>query len=355
MKVLMFITGRGIGGDSMTAFNVSKVLENKGVKCDFVLDPTAPGLLFKNHNKKWYKSPIPQAGGTAATKITLIKAAFKSLNAIIKGMRLIKKVNPDVVVGVFGGGVVISSVASKLLRKNAVSIVATPTDTRISKKLNETIILPESDQFIPEISEVSTSGHKIYKEFSPINPNIVNGNKENGLKQLPKEFDPSRPTILFSSGSTLFEGMAKAVCNLAKTGINANLLVVGTPLEEEYFKYLSHPNIINLGYIAWIKDLYKVLDLAVITDDGLTLHEIIACTIPVVVVIGVKYGRYHNLSSVFKGAVLESSEETIGDVVEEALENEKLMKNCAKKYSEDILNAGENISEIILNNLIKSK
>lgn len=355
MNVLMFITGRGIGGDSMTAFNISEVLENKGVKCNFVLDSSAPGLLFKNNNKTWYKSPIPQAGGTAATKFTLIKAAFKSFNAIIKAMFLIRKLNPDIVVGVFGGGVVISSIASKLLGKHAVSIVATPTDTKISKKLNETIILPESNQFIPEIPEVSKSGHKVYKEFSPINPDIVNGNKQDGLKRLPKGFDPSRPTILFSSGSTLFEGMAKALYNLANTGIDANLIVVGVPLEKEYSKYLEHSNIINLGYIDWIKDLYKILDLAVITDDGLTLHEIIACTIPVVVVIGVKYGRYHNLSSVFDGAVLESNENDIGLVVKKALENKQYMKNCAEKYSLDILSAGENISEIILDSLVKSK
>jgi len=48
MKALFVVTGRGIGGDAMTALNIARALEKRGVQCEFALDPTAPGLLFKS-------------------------------------------------------------------------------------------------------------------------------------------------------------------------------------------------------------------------------------------------------------------------------------------------------------------
>ena len=114
---------------------------------------------------------------------------------------------------------------------------------------------------------------------------------------------------------------------------------------------IDYPNIINLGYINYIDDLYDLIDLAVITDDGLTLHETLACQIPVVVVIGVKYGRYHGLSKVFEGAVLESNVENISEQVNSALTNYDDMKEATLKYSEDIINGPEDLTNFIIEHM----
>ena len=37
-------------------------------------------------------------------------------------------------------------------------------------------------------------------------------------------------------------------------------------------KYLQSPRIINLGYIDWVPDLYSLVDLAVLSDDGVMIH-----------------------------------------------------------------------------------
>ena len=348
MKLLIFVTGRGTGGDAVTAYNISKSLEHKGIENKIVLDPSAPGYYFKKRNVEWLKSSIPAAGGHASSKSTLVKAGLKSLKAIISGSKLIKKENVDGVVGVIGGGLVIGCLSAKLARVPSVGIAATPTDTKVSLKINPTLLLPESPLFTTE--NVGCK-YDVETQYSPIQTGVIKGNKENIISKMPSNFDPKKKSELFASGSTLFDDMAKAARKYAEENDHVNIFVIGAPLKEELNDIIDYPNIINLGYINYIDDLYDLIDLAVITDDGLTLHETLACQIPVVVVIGVKYGRYHGLSKVFEGAVLESNVENISEQVNSALTNYDDMKEATLKYSEDIINGPEDLTNFIIEHM----
>ena len=345
MKLLIFVTGRGIGGDAVTAYNILKALESKNISAKIVLDPSAPGYYFKKRNMSWLKTPIPSAGGHAASKSSLFKAGLKTIKAVILGSRLIKKEKADGVIGVIGGGSVIGCLSAKLAHVPAIGVVATPTDTKISLKCNPTLLLPESPAFTHKDDYVSN--YKIQKQYSPIKMDIIHGDKNNILDKLPKKYDANKKSILFASGSTLFDDMAKAARNYAQENDDVNIFLIGAPLHEGINKIIDHPNIINLGYINYINDLYDLVDLAVITDDGLTLHETIACEIPVVVVIGVKYGRYHGLSRVFDGAVIESNVDNITSVVNKALNNYDSMKEATTKYAKDIIKAPEDLVEFV--------
>ena len=345
MKLLIFVTGRGIGGDAVTAYNILKALESKNISAKIVLDPSAPGYYFKKRNMSWLKTPIPSAGGHAASKSSLFKAGLKTIKAVILGSRLIKKEKADGVIGVIGGGFVIGCLSAKLAHVPAIGVVATPTDTKISLKCNPTLLLPESPAFTHKDDYVSN--YEIQKQYSPIKMDIIHGDKNNILDKLPKKYDANKKSILFASGSTLFDDMAKAARNYAQENDDVNIFLIGAPLHEGINKIIDHPNIINLGYINYINDLYDLVDLAVITDDGLTLHETIACEIPVVVVIGVKYGRYHGLSRVFDGAVIESNVDNITSVVNKALNNYDSMKEATTKYAKDIIKAPEDLVEFV--------
>ena len=345
MKLLIFVTGRGIGGDAVTAYNILKALESKNISAKIVLDPSAPGYYFKKRNMSWLKTPIPSAGGHAASKLSLFKAGLKTIKAVILGSRLIKKEKADGVIGVIGGGSVIGCLSAKLAHVPAIGVVATPTDTKISLKCNPTLLLPESPAFTHKDDYVSN--YEIQKQYSPIKMDIIHGDKNNILDKLPKKYDANKKSILFASGSTLFDDMAKAARKYAQENDDVNIFLIGAPLHEGINKIIDHPNIINLGYINYIKHLYDLVDLAVITDDGLTLHETIACEIPVVVVIGVKYGRYHGLSKVFDGAVIESNVDNITNVVNKALNNYDSMKEATTKYAKDIIKAPEDLVEFV--------
>lgn len=366
MKALLVITGRGMGGDAVNALNITRALEKKGIQCEIALDSKAPGLLFKNNGYTWHKVSVPQAGGHAATKTATAKAGFKTIKAALETRSLIKKLKIDIVVGIIGGGAVVGCIAAKLANVPAVGIIDTPTDTKICTKLNTCIVLPEAQLFRAE-----NIPKNVFKSFFPLTPGLTKGDKTNALKEIKKSikenngnyinaFDEDKPSILFSSGSSLFEMMAKAISNASNLEISDlseryNLLMVGIPLEDEFLDLIENNNVINLGYINWIRDLYELIDLAVLTDDGVMIQEAMACELPAIALTRVKYGRYHNMAGIFPGAVIESDIDNLNNNIEKALADLEEIKIKSKQYSKEVLSAGDKIAEIVINESNKNK
>ncbi|MCL2116115.1 MAG: glycosyltransferase [Methanobrevibacter sp.] len=352
MKALLVITGRGMGGDAVNALNIAKSLEKKGVQCEIALDHNAPGLLFEKNGYTWHKVKVPQAGGHAATKITTLKAGIKTLKAVIETKTLIKQLKVDVVVGIIGGGAVVACIAAKLAKVPAVGIIDTPLDTKVCTRLNRCIVLPEAQLFKSDEIPLNVS-----KSYFPLSPSLTKGNREKGIELLKKysgeaKFDENKKTLLFSSGSSLFKMMAEAIANYSKLeGVadKYNLVLVGHPLEEKYLDLIDLKKVINLAYIDWIKDLYEVVDLAILTDDGVMIQEAIACELPSVALTHVKYGRYHNMAGIFPGAVIESNLDHLNNNIDESLANLNEIINQTKKYSGEVLSSGEKIADIIIN------
>ncbi len=345
MKVLFMVTGRGIGGDAAIALNIARSLSKYNVDCEFALNHGAKGLLFEKRGIKWHETSIPQAGGHAATKLTLVKGGFKIIHAVFEALSLYRKTKPDVVVGSIGGGAVVGCLAAKIAGIPSLGIVSTPTDSKISK-FTTVVALPESPLF-----KLSINNNNVHKAFMPINPEVVSGDREKALELMPEGYDPALPTILLSSGSTLFEKMALAAPKLRDSKVKANIVVIGHPLDEKYREYLDTDGILYLGYIDWVRDLYKLADFVIITDDGVMLHEAIACNLPIIALLRVKYGRYHNMGSVFSGAMVESDLDNLDEVVNDFLENIDKTKDKASKYGKDVLESADKIAKIIYGKL----
>lgn len=356
MKALLFITGRGLGGDAIIALNIIRALEEKGIQTEIALDKEAPGLVFEKNGYNWHKVSIPQAGGHAATKIATINAGFKTITASFQARKLIKQLKVDVVVGVIGGGAVVGCIGAKLAKTPAVGIINTPTDTKVCTRLNTCIAFPEIDLFRSD--NIPTNVHK---SFYPLSSGVTEGDKYKALENIKEkvkeenvgDFDENKPSILFSSGSSLFELMVKAISDasnpeLSNLADKYNLILVGIPLKDEYLDLIQTSKIIYLGYIDWIRDLYKLIDLAILTDDGVMIQEAMACELPTIALTRVKYGRYHNMAGIFQGAVIESNIDQLNDKIEETIANLENIKNKTKEYSEKILQSNEKISKIII-------
>ncbi|WP_414469071.1 glycosyltransferase [Methanobacterium sp. ACI-7] len=341
MKVLFVVTGRGIGGDAAIALNISKALSNYGVECEFTLNHNSPGLLFKKHGINWHETSIPQAGGHASTIFSRITGGLKTFKAIFEALKLYRKVKPDIVVGSIGGGAIIGCSTARIAGIPSIGVVSTPNDMKVAR-LAPVIALPESPLFNMQIDNPN-----VHKSYMPINPDVISGSKEIALELMPEEYDPELPTILLSSGSTLFEKMALAAKELRDSKINANIVVIGDPLDEKYCEYLETPGILYLGYIDWVKDLYKLADFVIITDDGVMLHEALACDLPIITLLKVKYGRYHDISKVFEGAIVETELDSLTQTVEMFLENLDDKKGTASKYGAEVLHSSDKIAEII--------
>lgn len=357
MKALIVVTGRGLGGDAVIGLNIIKSLESQGVKCEIALDSSAPGILFKNKGYSWHKISVPQAGGHAASKFTTLKAGVKTIQAAFQCRGLIKKINADVVVGVIGGGAVVGCLAAKLAHTPSIGILSTPLDTKICTKLNKCIIFPESLMF-----REKTIPPNVFKSYFPVRSNILDGDKNQAISKIKQhcqeqiaknpnalDFNENKKTILFSSGSTIFEKMARAVSDYSKLTDKYNIVLVGLPLEEEYYDWFNPENMIYLSYIDWINDLYKLVDLAVLTDDGMMLSEAMMCNLPTIALLKVKYGRYHNMKEVFKGAVFEANNENLAQTIDEVILKLDDVKAKTISYGDKISKSENFIAKTIIN------
>ncbi len=342
MKALFIVTGRGLGGDAAVALNLIKSLEKKGVVCEIALDDTAPGLLFKKNNYSWHKISIPQAGGHSATKLSAAKGGSKLISAANKARKLIKSQNYDFVVGVLGGGAIVGSLGAKLAGKKAFSLISTPLDSKVCPKFNECFILPELDKFRWEVLPKNMD-----RSFYPLPQDAGRGDANEGLLKLKEypNFDETKKTIVFSSGSSIFNGMVDAICKVSDSTDAYNLVLVGLPLEDVSLDEIESRNIIYAGYIDWINHLFKFADLAVLTDDGVSLQESLCCDTPIVALTHVKWGRYQNMAGVFKGAIVESSVDDVFKNIEYAFDNYDNISKNASKYGKLCLEASDTLAE----------
>ncbi|WP_292882540.1 glycosyltransferase [Methanobrevibacter sp. UBA188] len=349
MKALFIVTGRGLGGDAMTALNAMNALERRGVTCEIALDASAHGTLFEKHGYNWHKISVPHAGGHSATKLSAAKGAAKLVVATFKARNLIKKLKVDFVVGVLGGGAIVASLGGKFARKPTFSLISTPLDSSFCPKFNQCYILPELDKFrwdeLPENMD---------KAFYPLSKDVDEGDAEvafEKLKEFPN-FDENKKTILFSSGSSIFKGTIRAMdLTLKEFGDKYNLVLVGLPLHDEYMDLIDEEKIIYAGYITWINDLFRYADLAVLTDDGVSLEEALVARTPIIALTKVKWGRYQNMAGVFKGAIIESEVEDVCKSINEAFENMDSLKQNAVKYGKLCSEAADDLADRMLKKL----
>ena len=345
MKCLFIVTGRGLGGDAMTALNEMKALERKGVECEIALDASAHGTLFEKHGYKWHRISVPHAGGHSATKLSAIKGASKLVVATFKARSLIKKLNVDFVVGVLGGGAIVASLGGKAARKPTFSMISTPLDSKVCPKFNQCYILPELNMFRWDELPKNTA-----KAFYPLAENMGDGVEAKALEKLKEypNFDENKKTIVFSSGSSIFKGMLDAINLVADKTDEYNLVLVGLPLKEEYGDLIDEEKIIYVGYIDWINHLFKFADLTVLTDDGVSLEEAFTNGKPIVALARVKWGRYQNMAGVFKGAMIESSVEDVCESIDEAFRNYDSMQEKALVYGKQCMAAADDLADDIL-------
>lgn len=348
MKALFIVTGRGLGGDASIALNVMSDFRKKGVECEVALDESAHFSLFEKNGYPCHKISVPHAGGHSATKFSAFKGATKLGTAAIKARNLIKEHDFDFVVGVLGGGAIVASLGGKLAGKPTFSLISTPIDSKVSPRFNKCFVFPELDKF-----RFNSLPKNMEKSFYPLSSDVGQGDKNIALEKL-KEFpvfDENKKTILFSSGSSIFKGMIDAINKVAESSDDYNLVLVGLPLHDEYLELIDKTKMIYLGYIDWINHLFKYVDLAVLTDDGVSLEEALTCEKPIIALTKIKWGRYQNMAGVFKGAIIESEVEDVCKSIDEAFNNYDSLQQKARYYGDLCLDAADDLTNKILNEL----
>ena len=85
-----------------------------------------------------------------------------------------------------------------------------------------------------------------------------------------------------------------------------------------------------------------------ITDDGVMIEEVLACKVPIITVTRIKWGRYHNIAGIFKGAILETDIEDANETILSAFDNYDSMKNSADMYAKDLLDSKYGLAQKII-------
>ena len=345
MKAFLTVTGRGLGGDAVIALNMANALKKRGIECEIGLTETASGQLFEKNGFNVRKILIPQAGGHSATKLSALKGALKLFTATFKARSAIKKSDAEFVLAILGGGAIVGSLGSKFARKPCFSLISTPLDSKVCPKFNQCYVLPELDKFRWEKLPKNMD-----KSFYPLSDDAGDGDEKIALEKLKEydNFDENKKTILFSSGSSIFKGMIDAINMVAEASDEYNLVLVGSPLHEEYYDLMDE-RIIYVGFIDWINHLFKFSDLTVLTDDGVSLEEALVCQKPIIALTRVKWGRYQNMAGVFKGAIIESEVEDLCKSIDEAFENYDSLKQAAEKYGIQCYEA----ADVLVDNILK--
>ena len=345
MKAFFTVTGRGLGGDAVVAINTMEALRKRGVECEIGLNETASGDLFEKNGFTVRKISIPHAGGHAATKLSAIKGALKLLTATFKARSAIRKSNADFVVGVLGGVAIVGSLGAKFAGKPCISLISTPLDSKVCPKFNSCYVLPELDKF-----RLDPLPKNMERSFYPLTDDIGEGDEDIALQKLKEypNFDENKKTIIFSSGSSIFKGMIDAMSLVAGATDKYNLVLIGRPLKEEYYDLIDEEKVVYVGFIDWVKDLFKFADLAVLTDDGVSLEEAMICEKPIIALTRVKWGRYQNMAGVFKGAIIESEVTDVCKSIQEAFENYDSLKENAEMYGKKCFKAADSLADGIL-------
>ena len=118
--------------------------------------------------------------------------------------------------------------------------------------------------------------------------------------------------------------------------------------EDEYLDEINKRDIIYAGYVDWAHHLFKFADLAVLTDDGVSIQEALTTNTPIVALTHVKWGRYQNMAGVFKGAIVESSVEDTVSSVQYAFENYGSLSENTSKYAKLCLEASDVLADKML-------
>jgi UDP-N-acetylglucosamine--N-acetylmuramyl-(pentapeptide) pyrophosphoryl-undecaprenol N-acetylglucosamine transferase len=191
------------------------------------------------------------------------------------------------------------------------------------------------------------------KSFYPLADNMDDGDAQVALEKLKEysNFDENKKTIVFSSGSSIFKGMIDGINLVADHTDEYNLVLVGLPLDDEYYELIDEDKIIYAGYINWINHLFKFADLTVLTDDGVSLEEAFTNGKPIVALTRVKWGRYQNMAGVFKGAMIESEVSDVCESIDEAFRNYDSLQEKALVYGQQCLNAADDLADRILKEL----
>lgn len=348
MKPRFIISGGGTGGHIYPAIAIANELKLRFPDCE---------ILFVGAKDKMEMQKVPQAGyeieglwiSGIQRKLTLenLKFPFKFLSSLLKSRKIIKKFNPDVVIGTggFASGSVVQVAQSMKIPTLIQEQNSYPgiTNKVLSKKANAICVAYDGlDKFFPK--------EKIVFTGNPVRQDLLNvkENRPDAIKHF--DLDPNKRTLLVLGGSLGARRINQLIEKELDFILNQNVQLIwqcGKFYYEEYKKYDSdtqHPtsNIQVLSFIDRMDLVYAAADIIISRAGASSVSELSIVGKPTIFIPSPNVAEDHQTKNARaisdkNGAVLIKESELdirFEDVFSEIANNEELQKELSENIKE---------------------
>lgn len=291
-----------------------------------------------------------------------IDAAYKAVSSSIEARKILKELQPDIVIGT--GGYVSGPVlreAAKLGIKNAIheqNAFPGVTTKMLSKRTNAIMLaMPEAQRYMKLNKEPVITGN-------PIRTELLKVTKEEAKKKLGLD---NRPVILSFGGSLGARRINEAVTELIKhhngSGKYYHIHAAGKAGYDTMKQNLSDIKLAEeIDFREYISDMdlcMAAADLVICRAGAITLSELQACGKPSILIPSpyvAENHQFHNamtLKNIGAAEIIEEKDLT-GDglikLVESLIDNKQKLNEMATKAKENaIIDANERIYEVVMN------
>ena len=334
------LSGGGTGGHIYPAVAIANELKQRFPDAEF---------LFVGAQDKMEMQKVPQAGykieglwiAGLQRKLTLQNAMFpfKLISSLWKSRKIIKKFNPDVVIGTggFASGPLLqvannNNIPTVIQEQNSYPGI---TNKLLSKKANAICVAYENlECFFPKDKIVFT-GNPVRQDLLE-----VGNKKQEGISYF--KLNPNKKTLLILGGSLgarrVNQLIEKELDFLLSTGVQI-YWQCGTLYFEDYKKYNEKQNVQVVSFIDRMDLIYAVADFVISRAGASSVSELCLIGKPTIFIPSPNVAEDHqtkNAKAIVdkKGAILlkeneldEKFETTFSDLISNENWQEELSKN----------------------------
>lgn len=348
MKPRFIISGGGTGGHIYPAIAIANELKLRFPDCE---------ILFVGAKDKMEMQKVPQAGyeieglwiSGIQRKLTLenLKFPFKFLSSLLKSRKIIKKFNPDVVIGTggFASGSVVQVAQSMKIPTLIQEQNSYPgiTNKVLSKKAKTICVAYDGlDKFFPK--------EKIVFTGNPVRQDLLNveENRPNAIKHF--DLDPNKRTLLVLGGSLGARRINQLIEKELDFILNQDVQIIwqcGKFYYEEYKKYDSDTqhstlNTQVLPFIDRMDLVYAAADIIISRAGASSVSELSIVGKPTIFIPSPNVAEDHQTKNARavsdkNGAVLIKESELdirFENVFSEIVNNEELQKELSENIKE---------------------
>jgi UDP-N-acetylglucosamine--N-acetylmuramyl-(pentapeptide) pyrophosphoryl-undecaprenol N-acetylglucosamine transferase len=340
LKVIL--AGGGTGGHIYPAIAIANEFKYRFPDSDILFIGTRKGLEKELVPRNNYKLEfISVKGLSRGLRKELFILPFYILKSLLESRTVLRKHQPDIVVGTGGYVSLPVLLMASLLRKKTLIQEQNSypgISTRILAVFANRVCLSYQDsiRYFPLKGKLKVLGNPIRKE-------IISGNREEGLRKF--DLNPDKKTVFILGGSQgsrkINQAIREGINYLEQPGNIQLLWQTGNRDFEEIREFMKGINL-NSTILPFIQDMasaYAVSDLLVCRAGALTLAEVTACGKPSILIpypfATADHQRYNAMSLKEKGAaevILEKEVkgENLVILIVELLKDENRLKEMSR-------------------------